>query len=543
MLSFKGPGRILTTAAVLFFLSQPAFPCTSILITKGASKNGASIITYSCDGEFLSRLRIIPAADYGPDAKIEIMGRQGKRGEIPQVAHTYKVVGLMNEFQLAIGETTFDGRLELVNPDGFLHYFQLMTMTLQRAKTAREAIRVMTGLVDRYGYASSGESFSIADKEEAWVMEMVGPGQGGKGAIWVALRVPDGMVSAHANMARIGEFPLDDPENCLYSKNVITFATEKGFYDPKSEKSFNFTLAYCPPSEEQVKYSARRVWSIFRRVAPGLGLSPDFSSSIPGAKPYPLWIKPERRLDVADAISLHRDHYEGTPFDMTKDLVAGPFAAPDRWRPLKWKLDGQPYAWERPIATQQAAFVFVSESRTDLPDEIGGINWYGMDNPYTNFFIPLYTSITDLPAPYTKGSMEMFSRDSAWWVFNFVANYANLRYSYMIQDIQKVQKEIEDLQFALQPAIEATARQLLATRPELVSAYLTRYCVSNGQMNMDRWWQLAEFLITKYNDGYIRDEKGNPREIGYPEEWLRTEAAKNPKKFRLKSERKGEGEL
>jgi dipeptidase len=536
-------GRALIATAAMGLLFQPLFPCTSILVSKGASKNGACIITYSCDGEFLPRLRLIPAADHDVGATVEIRGRQGRRGEIPEAAHTYKVLGLMNEFQLAIGETTFDGRMELVNPDGWLHYFQLMNLALQRARTAREAIRVMTDLVARYGYASSGESFSIADKEEAWIMEMIGPGPGGKGALWVARRVPDGMVSAHANMARIGEFPLDDPENCLYAENVVSFAVEKGYYDPKAGKPFNFTLAYCPPSEEQVKYSARRVWSIFRRIAPGLGLSPDFSSSRPGARPYPLWVRPEHPLDVRDVIALHRDHYEGTPFDMSRDLSAGPFGMPDRWRPVKWKIGGKAYAWERPIATQQVGFIFASESRAAVPDGVGGVFWYGMDNPYTNFFIPLYTSISDLPAAYTRGSMEAFSRDSAWWTFNFVANYANLRYSYMIRDIQKVQKEIEDLEFALQPAVEQTALRLLESDPALASAYLTRYCVNNGQGNQERWWQLAEFLITKYNDGYVRGPDGRPEEVGYPEEWLKKELEKNPEKFRIRSERRGEGEL
>jgi dipeptidase len=216
---------------------------------------------------------------------------------------------------------------------------------------------------------------------------------------------------------------------------------------------------------------------------------------------------------------------------------------PDRWRPIKWKVDGRTHAWERPISTQQVGFMFVSESRAAVPDDVGGVFWYGMDNPYTNFFIPLYTSISELPAPYTKGSMEAFSRDSAWWTFNFVANFANLRYSFMIKDIQKTQKEIEDMQFALQPAVEQTARQLLASDPKLVAAYLTRYCVSNGQLNQERWWQLAEFLITKYNDGYVRDEQGRPQEVGYPEEWLREELEKNPRKFRIQSERQGEGEL
>ena len=528
---------------LLFFLaSSLSFPCTSIIVTKGASADGSVIITYSCDGEFLPRFRLYPAADHGVGEKVEIRGFRSKRGEIPEVAHTYKVLDLMNEFQVAIGETTFDGRLELVNPDGLLDYPQLMVLALQRAKTAREAIKVMGDLVDEYGYESSGESFSIADKDEAWIMEMIGPGKGGHGAIWVAQRIPDGMICAHANMSRIGEFPLQDPENCLFSKNVISFAIEKGYYNPKNGP-FNFSYVYNPPTEQQVKYSARRVWSIFRRAAPALNLSFEYSSSVKNAKPYPLWIKPDRKLSVRDVMAFHRDHYEGTPFDMTKDLTAGPYGAPDRWRPIDWKVDGKDYSWERPISTQQVGFIFVSQSRSSVPDAVGGVYWYGMDNPFTNFFVPLYTSITDAPEAYTKGSMQAFSRDSAWWTFNFVANYANLRYSDMIQDIQKVQKDIEDLEFDLQPAIEQAALNLMSSNPQMIPVFLTRYCLSNAQMNLDRWWKLADFLVTKYNDGYVHDGQGRPREAGYPEKWLREEIKKYPEKFILKEKQKTDKEL
>ncbi|HQJ47165.1 MAG TPA: C69 family dipeptidase, partial [Ignavibacteriaceae bacterium] len=417
-------------AIIIISLSLPSinFACTSILVSKGASKTGSPIITYSCDGEFHPILRLFPAADYKPGEMLELSNWYGQKYYITQVEHTYRVVGLMNEHQVAIGESTWDGRPELENTKGYFDYYTLMLIALQRSKTAREAIDVMTSLVDEYGYASTGESFSIADKEEAWIMEMIGPGEGGKGAIWVAIRIPDGYVSAHANMSRIHEFPLNDPENCIYSKNVISFAIEKGYYDPSKGKPFSYSDAYNPPTEEQVRYSARRVWSIFRRVSPSLNLSPAYSSYEEDALPYPLYIKADRKLDVRDVIALHRDHYEGTEFDMTKDLAAGPFGAPDKWRPIKWEVDGKRYAWERPIATQQAAFVFVAEPRADLPDEIGGIYWYGLDNPYTNFFAPFYTSITSLPKSYTVGNLSKFTRESAWWAFNFVANYANLRW-------------------------------------------------------------------------------------------------------------------
>jgi dipeptidase len=524
-------------------LFQPLGACTSVLVTKGASEDGSTMISYSCDGEFHPHIRMIPAADHKPGSMVEVRDWRGLKGKIPQVPHTYKVLGLMNEHQLAIGETTFEGRLELRNPDGMFHYYALMLFALQRARTAREAVTVMTDLVEKYGYASEGESISIADKEEVWLLEIVGTGKGGKGAVWVAVRIPDGMVCAHANMSRIREFPLDDPENVRYSKNVISFAKEKGYYNPKDGKPFSFSHAYNPPTQEQVRYSARRVWSIFRRTAPSLHLSPDYSSYKKNAKPYPLYIKPDRKLSVRDVIALHRDHYEGTEFDMTKDVTAGPFGAPDRWRPMKWEVEGKTYAWERPISTQQAGFVHVTQSRSHIPDQIGGVYWYGLDNPYTNFFVPFYTSITKFPESYTRGTLRQFSRDSAWWAFNFVANYANLRWSYMIKDIQKVQKEIEDMTFQLQPVIETAALELLKKNPQLVKTYLTNHCVVNAEANIKKWWQLADFLVTKYNDGYIKNEKGRPQEIGYPGKWLKKEVKANPKKKLLKQERKGKGEL
>lgn len=532
-------GLIITLSV---FLSSPLGSCTNVLVTKGASKDGSTLISYSCDGEFHPRISILPAADYKPGEMVEIRTWRSVKGKIPQVPHTYKVVGLLNEHQLGMSETTFGGRAELRNPDAMFHYYPLMRLTLQRAKTAREAIDVMASLVEKHGYASEGESISIADKEEVWLLEIVGTGKGGSGAVWVAVRIPDGMICAHANMSRIREFSMNDPDNVRYSKNVVSFAVKKGYYNPKSGKPFSFSEAYNPPTEEQVRYSARRVWSIFRRAAPSMKLSPDYSSYKKNTKPYALFIKPDRKMDVRDVIAMHRDHYEGTEFDMTKDITAGPFGAPDRWRPMKWEVHGKLHAWERPISTQQAAFVHVNQCRSHMPDAVGGVYWYGLDTPYTNFFVPFYTTITELPKSYTTGKLQQFSRDSAWWAFNFVANYANLRWSYMIKDIQKVQKEIEDLIFALQPAIETTALTLLKTNPELVAPYLTQYCLSTADNGIKKWWKLADFLVTKYNDGYIQNEKGRAKEIGYPEEWLKREAKESPKK-RLKEKRDGDREL
>lgn len=530
---------------ILFLLVQDLNrACTSILVSKGASKNGVPMISYSCDGEFHPRIRIIPAARYQPGDMAEIRGWRGILGKIPQVSQTYKVVGLMNEHQLSLGETTFGGRKELENPKAMFHYYPLMLITLQRARTAREAIQVLTGLVEKYGYRSEGESISIADKEEAWLLEIVGTGPGGKGAVWVAIRIPDGMVSATANMSRIHEFPTDDHQSCLYSKNVIRFATEKGYYDPASGKPFSFSRAYNPPTEEQIRYSDRRIWSIFRRLSPSRNFSPKYSNGQGKGNPYPLWIKPEDKLDVRDVISLHRDHYEGTEFDMTKDVVSGPFGSPDRWRPMKWKVNNRKYAWERPIATQQAAFVYVSEARPQLPPELGGILWYGVDNPHTSFFIPLYTCIRELPESYTRGSLSGYARDSAWWTVNFVANFANLRYSYMIKDIQSVQEEIEDMTFGSQAALENAAARLIQSKgPDFAIAFLTKYCIDNAEMNVRRWQKLGDFLITRYNDGYIQDENHRAREVGYPTLWLKKEIKKSGKRHQITSERATDREL
>ncbi len=540
---YKSKIFVLTLLITHLFSYSIADACTSVLVTKGASKKGASIISYSCDGEFHPILQLYLASDHKPGTMIEYTNWMGKKVSFPQVPHTYKVVGLMNEFQVAIGETTFDGRPELENTEGMFDYYTLMITALQRSKTARQAIEVITSLANQFGYHSTGESFSIADKEEAWVMELIGKGAGNKGAVWVAVKLPDGTISAHANMSRIHEFPLNDPDNCIYSKDVISFAVEKGFYKPESGKPFSFSNAYNPPTEEQIRYSARRVWSIFRRLAPSINLSPDYSSSVKGSVPYPLYIKPDRKLDVQDVIAMHRDHYEGTEFDMTKDFSSGAFGSADKWRPMKWEVDGKKYVWERPIATQQAAFVFVSESRASVPDEIGGVYWLGLDNPYTNVFVPLYTSINELPKSYTVGSLEKFSRESAWWAFNFVANYANLRYSYMIKDIQKVQSEIEGIQFAQQNAIESAAAKFLKEDPQMVPKYLTKYCVDNAEMTVQKWWSLGDLLIAKYNDGYIQDEKGRAHEVGYPQDWLNTIPKEKLNKYRLRQERNGQGEL
>ncbi len=524
--------------------ADPVLGCTNILVTKGASADGSVMITYTCDGRFHARLRSRPAQDYEPGSELEIRDWGGNlRGTIPQVPHTYAILGIMNEHQLAISETTTTGREELKNPDGLMHYWDLMQRALERATSAREAIEVMAGLVEVHGYRSTAESFSIADKNEVWLMEMIGTGPGGQGAVWVALRIPDGYISAYANAPRIGEFPLDDPENCLYSENVISFAVAKGYYDPASGKPFRFAEAYDRPTPQSRRYTATRVWSIFRRAAPSQELSPDFHRAVAGAPPYPLWIKPDEPLTLADVMALMRDHYEGTDYDMRRGVDAGPFGTPNRWRPMNWEVDGVEYSWERPISTQQTGFSFISQSRSWLPDPIGGLYWYGVDDTYTTCYIPLYSGIDALPPSYTVGALERFSWDSAWWVFNFVANLANLKYSYMISDIRKVQREIEGHFLALQPAVEKTALELYQTDPELMRRYLTDYSVSHAEEVVRRWRELGEELLTKYNDGFVVEgDEGVER--GYPESWLRAVVRERPEQFRLpKSEEELETEL
>jgi dipeptidase len=530
----------IAVAAACLLSASVASACTSILVTKGASEDGSVMITYSCDGEFHPHLGYDPAADYEPGDSLEIkIWGGGVRGKIAQVEHTYSVVDLINEHQLAIGESTFDGRKELQNPEGMLNYWDLMWLALQRARTAREAIEVMTDLVAEYGYRSTGESFSIADPEEAWIMEMIGPGEGGEGAIWVAMRVPDGYVSCHANKARIGEFPLDDPENCLYSENVISFAEEKGYYDPASGEPFRFNDAYCPATPENQRYCSGRVWSILRRVAPSRELSTDYYRGVDGAEPYPLWIKPDEKISLADVFALMRDHFDGTPFDMTQGVDAGPYGCPKRWRPLSWTFDSLAYhAWERPISTQQTGFSIVSQSRSWLPDPVGGVLWYGLDDTYTTCYMPLYCCMDSLPKSYTTGSLQEFSWDSAWWIFNLASNYACLKYSHMAPEIVAVQQELESTFIELQPSVEKTAVELAETDPELMKRYLTDYSITQAEMVMSRWQDLTAHLITKYNDGYVKDEEGEPQNSGYPESWLREVLRARPEQFHLKTEDK-----
>ncbi|MFO7879406.1 MAG: C69 family dipeptidase [Bacteroidales bacterium] len=505
-----------------FLMPVHLLACTNVIVTKGASAKGSAFLAYTNDAEYIYHLYTQAAADYAQKETISFTNRAGVTGEIPQTNHTYKLLGFhMNEHQLAIGETTFTGREELWNQEHFLEYWHLMKLALERAKTAREAVEVMTTLAETHGYGSEGESFSILGKKEAWILEMIGTGKGNKGAIWVARKIPDGMISAHANKARIGKFPLDDPDNCLYSDNVIEFAVENGYYNPDSEKPFRFNEVYCPSTPANLRYCSARVWSIFRRAAPSLNLSPDYHRGVQGAERYPLWIKPDEKIQIADMMHLVRDHYEGTDFDMTKGYSAGPFGNPNKNRPLVWEVDSVQCSWERPISTYNSAFTFIAQIRPCLPDETGGLVWFGVDDSYVTCYVPLANSITRIPEAFRTGDIRKFSWKSAWWVFNFVGNYANLRYKDMIVDIQAVQDSIENHYINEQPTVDKKATALLNKNKNAGIEYMTKLAETRTENLMKRWIQLGQDLITKYNDGYVKDEQRRPRAVNYPVQYRR----------------------
>ena len=498
--------------------------CTNYLVTRGASVDGSTMITYAADSHVLyGELYHWPARDHLPGTMLDVYEWDtGKYlGQIPQVEHTYSVVGLINEHQVAIGETTWGGRKELRDSTAVMDYGSLMFIALQRARTAREAIEVMTGLVAEHGYASSGESFSISDPEEVWFMDLIGKTAEDPGAVWVARKVPDGYVSAHANQARIRRFPLDD-DDCLYAPDVIDFAGKMGYYEGPDEE-FSFADAYAPADMGALRFCEARVWAMFNRVAPSLGISSDYVRGVEGAEPMPLWIKPDEKLSARDVMELMRDHFEGTEFDMTKDAGAGPYSCPYRWRPLTWKVDGKTYLNERAASTQQTGFSFVTQSRKWLPDPIGGIIWFGVDDSYSTVYNPIYCGVTGVPEPYAvgKATLHEFSWDSAFWVFNWVANYAYSRYSDMIKDIQIVQRDLEGSFLAAQPEIDEAASKLFEDSPRRAREYLTEYSSRTAEATVERWRELGTDLLVKYMDGNVKDELGNVTHPGYPESWYR----------------------
>jgi dipeptidase len=488
--------------------------CTNIIVGRGASADGSVMVTYSVDGVGVGNLHIIAGRERAdPGVKDAV--------EADWEGPTFRVVGYLNEHQLAIAETTWDGRPELKCKAG-LSYSRLMFLALRRCRTAREAIAEIDRLTRTYGYSSSGETLCLADKNEAWIMDIIGKGPDEKGAVWVAARVPDDCITVSANMGRITTFPMDDPDNWLFSKDVVEFATRKGFHDVKSGKAFSFRDAYHPEiSEYYVRACASRVWSIYRRAAPARNFSDDFFRGVDGAEEYPLFIKPDRKLSLHNVMQLMRDHFEGTPYDMTKGIDAGPFASPYRYRDLTWEVDKNKFGWDRPISTQQASCVWLAQCRSWLPDSIGGVFWFAPDDAYTSCFAPFYCGIRSVPECYSNGKLDRFSWDSAWWACSLVANYAYDRWSRVFPDIQAVQLRTEDKFLRMQPAVEATALRMAKSGSDALEDYLTDYSHSCGDRVFRDWKQLAGQILVKHNDGWLKNPGEMPKGVGYPEPWRR----------------------
>ncbi|MEA2043573.1 MAG: C69 family dipeptidase [Bacteroidota bacterium] len=550
---------ILTALIVLMGLWQTNQACTNFLITKGASTDGSVMISYSADSHVLyGELYYWPATDWPAGSMLKVYEWDtGKYlGEIPQVPHTYNVVGNMNEYQVSIGETTYTGRKELGSQAGaIMDYGSLMYIALQRSKTAREAIQVIADLMDEFGYYSTGESFSVADKNEAWIMELIGKGEGEKGAVWVARKIPDGYISGHANQARITTFPLDDKENTLYAEDVITFAREKGWYKG-TDKNFSFSGTYAPVDFGGARFCEIRVWSMFKDVnndmqqyfnyAKGdIEHNESFEDGRSNPNGYatnrmPLWIKPERKISQRDMFNFMRDHLEGTELDMRQDVGAGPFERPYRWRPLTWEVDGEHYCNERATATQQTGFSFIAQSRNWLPDEIGGIFWFSVDDAASTVYTPLYTSMTRAPETFEKGngSMMEWSDNSAFWVFNQVSNLAYLRYNAIQPEVDSLQQIIEKKNVANVAKIDQSARKLYKNDKKAAVKFLTNYSVKTADKLVGDWKNFYRYLFMKYMDGNVKRPnpgKQNPhlKQPGYGNDFYKEIIKDTGDKFKM----------
>lgn len=524
--------------------------CTNVLVTKGASTDGSTMISYAADSHVLyGELYFWPAAEWQPGAMLKVWEWDtGKYlGEIPQALRTYRVVGNMNEYQVSIAETTYGGREELADSTGMVDYGSLIYVALQRSKTAREAIKVMTELVTLYGYYSTGESFSIADANEVWIMEMIGKGtdmkvdkktkanyNANKGAVWVAIRIPDGYISGHANQARIQTFTYqkknlwDDPNATVFnSADVISFAKAKGYFKGE-DKDFSFSDTYAPVDFGSARFSEARVWSFFRKANKEMDKYQDYAMGKNLTNRMPLFIKPDHKISVQEVMSYMRDFYGGTPMDMTQDVGAGPYGNPYRWRPLTYKVDGQMYFNERAVVTQQTGFSHVSQMRSWMPREVGGIFWFSVDDNGTSVFTPIYSISTKVPRSYAKGfgSMMEFNPDAAFWVFNQVSNFVYTRYSDMQPEVKAIQDETETKYVAMVADMDAKALEALKTDNAAAVQMLTDFSVNTAEATVARWKQLYGYLFTKYMDGNIKWPNGNEqnpniKQPGYGEKWNR----------------------
>ena len=546
-------------ASLLFAAGNRSEACTNVIVTRGASADGSCLVSYAADSHWLyGELYFKPQADWATGSKLKVYDWDSGKylGEIEQVQHTYKTIGNMNEHQLIIAETTFGGRHGLNNPDAIMDYGSLIYITLQRARTAREAIKLMDELTQKYGYFSEGESFSIADKEEAWIMEMVGKGAE-KGSVWVARRIPDGYISGHANQSRITTFPLNDPENCLYSKDVISFARKMGWFDGKDEE-FSFRDAYCPLDFGGLRGCEARVWSAFNILGKGKFAYEDGGSLVEkdsydyvdyamGHNPannMPLWIKPAGKVSVKDVADVMRDHYEGTPMDMTQDIGAGGNALPYRWRPMGFTYDGKEYTNERAIATQQTAFWFVGQSRGNYPDVLGGIIWFGTDDAATSYVTPIYTNSEIIPECFREGNGDMltYSSTSSFWLNNRVANACYKMYNYMAPFVREHIDRFENSQISEGvPQTDAKALELYNDIAEKemkkqsrknpgydpmtdtgdaflqVKQYLTSYSVSTADAIFSAWKKMEETLLVKFIDGNVKAQNEDGTFVHSPE--------------------------
>lgn len=491
-----------------------SWACTNFIVGKKASADGSVICSYNADdyGLFIG-LCHYPAGKHekGSVRKIYDWDTNVYHGQIPEAEVTYNVIGNINEYQVSIGETTFGGREELVDTTGILDYGSLIYIALQRSKTAREAIKVMTTLTDKYGYCSGGETFTICDPNEAWIMEMIGKGPGRKGTVWVAVRIPDDAICAHANQSRIRTFNQKDKKNVMFSKDCITFAREKGWFSGK-DADFSFCEAYAYPDFSGRRFCEARVWSFFNHFSTDMErYLPYAEGKVKDAEPMPLWIKPNRKVSVQDIKECMRDHYEGTPFSLDKDPGQGVWNMPYRPTPLTYKVDGKEYFNERPTSTQQTAFSYVAQLRSWLPRQIGGVLWFGNDDGNMVAYTPIYCGNTSQPECYnTKGADAVtFSMKNAFWVCNWVSNMVYPRYSLMFGSLKSVRDSLETSYFSAQAEIERKAMVLYDENPSLAIDFLTDYSIDKAQQMIDRWRQLGTYLIVKYNDMAIKpDEDG-----------------------------------
>lgn len=520
-----------------------SFACTNFIVTKGASSDGSVMVSYTADSHVLYGELYkynAPSKPYADTATLAVREWDTGRylGRIKQVPTTYSTVGNMNVHQVCVAESTFGGRAELEDSTGGIDYGSLIYISLQRSKTAREAIDNIVALANEYGYASSGESLSITDKNEAWILEIIGKGckivdgkNVNKGIVWVARRIPDGYVSGHANQARIDKFPLNDPENTIYSADVISFARSMGYFTGK-DADFSFCDAYAPADFGALRACEARVWSFFRAVAPDMDKYLDYAMGHNAANKMPLWVKPSEKVSPKKLFDCMRDHYEGTPMDMRKDVGAGGNGSPYRWRPMEFEVDGAKYVNERATATQQTGFWFIAQSRSWLPDNIGGIVWFGVDDTGTSALTPIYCSVTDTPLCFKEGngSLIEYSPTSAFWIVNRVAQFAYLRYDVIEPAVRKVTDKWENDRLA---EIATIDKQALASKNP--SKVLTDYSVAKAQELFDKWVDLDRYLMVKFIDGNVKkeDEKGflnngylphapaSPQQPGYNERWKR----------------------